>query len=220
MGAKRSAAKPHGIPAKQLDLFFFWRSARRGSPGGSGTLSHLPPQAEPAPVASPPPAARPGALTPSSRRSHPALAPATPPLPPLHERWTALRAAYFPNQPELDAYRIVWSTRKHKRTLASCNVYRRRVSVAMAMTLPEAEPHLDALLYHEMCHAALGVPKRAGGRRILHGREFRELERRHPGIVLLDRWIIDRGWSAAVRKFNRAAARSNGFKSTPTPRKR
>lgn len=117
--------------------------------------------------------------------------------------WRAIREHYFPDRPEIDGYRVIWSYRKHSFTLASCNVERRRVAVAHVMQLEDARPFLDPLLYHEMCHAVLGIPPRVNGRRQIHGREFKELERRHPGIQALDAWIRVGGWRTAVRKSRR-----------------
>ena len=117
--------------------------------------------------------------------------------------WRAIRAHYFPDRPEIDAYRVIWSYRKHSFTLASCNVERRRVAVAHVMQLEDARPFLDPLLYHEMCHAVLGIPPKVNGRRQIHGREFKALEHRHPGIQALDAWIRVGGWRTAVRKSRR-----------------
>ncbi len=126
--------------------------------------------------------------------------------------WRNIRHQYFPDQPEIDSYRVVWSPRRHTRTLASCSVRKKRIIVALAMSLPEANPHLEALLYHEMCHAALGEPQVNNRRRVIHGREFKQLERLHPGVRALDRWIKSGGWRDASKRMNRirgAAKRSN-----------
>jgi hypothetical protein len=121
----------------------------------------------------------------------------------LRELWTRLRAEYFPARPELDRYRLSWSNRRHTSCLASCNVELRRVLVAKAMALPDSAEHLEALLYHEMCHAALGFGKRRNGRRVLHGPEFKSLEARHPGVRRLNHWIRSGGWERAVQSARR-----------------
>ena len=126
--------------------------------------------------------------------------------------WIKIRRQYFPDQPAIDSYRVVWSPRRHTRTLASCSVRKRRIIVALAMSLPEANEHLEPLLYHEMCHAALGEPKVNNRRRVIHGREFKLLEKRHPGVRALDLWIRNGGWREASKRMNRirgAAKRSN-----------
>lgn len=128
--------------------------------------------------------------------------------PALSEIWFKLQQGYFPEVQTLNSYQIVWSTRKHRNTLASCNVELRRVSVAAAMKHPPSNIHLEALLYHEMCHAVLGRPKVVRGRRQVHGRDFKSLERRHPGIPALDSWVKSGGWHAEVRSFNRRKLRA------------
>lgn len=112
--------------------------------------------------------------------------------------WQSLRFEYFPERPDIDEYQVRWSDRRHTRCLASCNVYDRRVQVARAMAQSEARSHLAALVYHEMCHAVLGIPKIVGGRRVIHGRDFKLLEKRHPGIKALDAFIVSGGWKKAV----------------------
>lgn len=120
--------------------------------------------------------------------------------------WNQLANQYFPAQPEILEYRISWSTRKQKRTLASCNIRQLRVVVARELNREEHRRWLPALLYHEMCHAAIGMGvQRNGRKRLWHGAQFRSLELRHPEIPALDAWIKSGGWRQAVRS---ARARS------------
>ena len=102
----------------------------------------------------------------------------------LIEVWQTLCSQWFPDRSDLLEYQIQWSTRPQKRTLASCNPYRRQVWVARELQPPQFAEYLPALIYHEMCHAYLGTDVRqANGRRAWHGREFKALERRHPGTA-------------------------------------
>jgi hypothetical protein len=119
----------------------------------------------------------------------------------LRSTWCSLRRQYFPNRHDLDSYAVQWASRKRIRLLATCNISDREVVVAPAMNQPSCVPFLEPLLYHEMCHAALGEPKVVNGRAIYHGREFRTLEQRHPGIRILDAWIRRGGWDGAVESF-------------------
>ncbi len=129
----------------------------------------------------------------------------------LRELWEKIRREYFPELPELDDYHVFWSRRNHRSTLASCNITRRRVGVAGVLAAIEYTPYLEPLLYHEMCHAALGKPKQVNGRRIYHGREFRALERRHPDIQLLNQWIKNGGWHKAVRTSLRTSTKKKSL---------
>ena len=121
--------------------------------------------------------------------------------PELFQLWSTVRREYFPDRPELDQYLVTWSRRRQRRTLASCHVRRKEVHVAKELRDPLFTKHLPALLYHEMCHAALG--EEVGyhkGKRAWHGPRFRALEQRHPGISELDAWIRAGGWAYAVRR--------------------
>ena len=121
--------------------------------------------------------------------------------PELTQLWHSLRMDFFPEAPALDDYVIGWSTRRQRRTLASCEVRRHIVRVAKELKDPLFGPYLEPLLYHEMCHAALGTE--VGyyrGKRAWHGPRFKALEKRHPGIRTLDAWIKGGGWSYAVRR--------------------
>ena len=121
--------------------------------------------------------------------------------PELSQVWRAVREQYFPDRSDLDQYIVSWSRRRQRRTLASCHVGKKIVHVAKELRDPLFSKYLPALLYHEMCHAALG--QNVGyhrGKRAWHGPRFRELERRHPGIAELDDWIKSGGWAYAVRR--------------------
>lgn len=121
----------------------------------------------------------------------------------LVEIWNLLRLRYFPESANLTNYRVTWSNRKHTATLATCNTEKQRVRIAATLQAPQWQWTLEPLIYHEMCHAYLGKPEIRRGRRIVHGKAFRTLERRHPLIQTLDQWIKDGGWTAAVRASRR-----------------
>jgi len=118
----------------------------------------------------------------------------------LYRTWTNLRNEYFPDRAELDSYTISWSSRSQKRVLASCNIRRRHVVVARELFEPSACRWIQAVLYHELCHAVIGEGVRTqGGKRQWHGPEFRALEARHPDIEPMNIWIRTGGWAMAVR---------------------
>jgi hypothetical protein len=119
----------------------------------------------------------------------------------LKDLWVRIRMEYFPAQTELDDYTIYWVERIQLRVLGTCNYERRVVRISRALDHPELVRQLEALIHHEMCHAALGKPPRKNGRRVIHGHEFRALENTHPDKAFLDDWIKSGGWSSAVRSY-------------------
>lgn len=121
----------------------------------------------------------------------------------LKDIWLRLRHEYFPEQTEIDNYDVKWSDRNQKSLLASCNIAKAKVKVAKALDHYSCKEIIEPLLFHEMCHAALGEPKVVRGRRIMHGRDFKALERKHPKIPLLNAWIRDGFWDKAVRRYRR-----------------
>lgn len=119
----------------------------------------------------------------------------------LIETWAKLVLKFFPERSDLYEYSIKWSNRRQKRTLATCNIKLKRVKVAKELKNPEHWHILEALIYHEMCHAVLGFSiKKTVGKTPWHGKEFKQLEARHPGIAQLNSWIKQGGWRRAVRQ--------------------
>jgi len=115
--------------------------------------------------------------------------------------WAEVAGEYFPDLHHLHEYLIIWSSRRQKRTLASVNLNKRRVLVAMELNDPLFFIHLPALLYHEMCHAVISTDVSVrNGRRQWHGKQFKILEKQHPGIPELERWIKAGGWRYAVAR--------------------
>lgn len=115
--------------------------------------------------------------------------------------WKNLRREFFPDHAHIDEYTVAWSARPQKRVLASCNIRRRRIVVAQELFEPTAARWIAPVLYHEMCHAVIGegVHLSQSGKRLWHGRQFRQLEARHPDIEAMNAWIATGGWAMAVR---------------------
>ena len=135
--------------------------------------------------------------TPTHRRTAKALNEATE----LKCLWIKIRQNYFHERPDLDLYKVCWSSRRQKRVLGSCNIHRHLVRIATELRHDSVKEWLDPLLYHEMCHAVLGVSVRSvSRRRAWHGTEFKRLEHRHPKTSALDLWIKTGGWRDAVRR--------------------
>lgn len=123
------------------------------------------------------------------RRAHPGTSD-----PALYEIWKGLRHQWFSERHDLDQYIVTWSNRPQKRTLASCNIHRKKVLVAREMMHPDCQRWLSPLIYHEMCHAVLGESVKRW-----HGPEFKALERLHPEMKEFDLWVKSGGWAKAVR---------------------
>lgn len=118
----------------------------------------------------------------------------------LQKIWIFLRRQYFPQNLELENYLICWSKRRQLRTLASCNIAKKKINVAKELDHPACLKWLNPLLYHEMCHAVLADKIHAShGKMKFHGPEFKHLERRHPLYKELNQWIRSGGWLHAVR---------------------
>lgn len=117
----------------------------------------------------------------------------------LHDLWCRIRREWFPDRPEIERYQVRWSNRRQKRTLAVCYPENKLVRVARELNVAEHSRWLTPLLYHEMCHAVIGMRRRQDNKRSWHGPEFRALERQHPEIAALDAWIKCGGWLRAVR---------------------
>lgn len=116
--------------------------------------------------------------------------------------WQGLARDFFPDIVEqINSYEVSWSSRPQKRVLASCNIRKRRVIVAQELLEPAATRWLSPVLYHEMCHAVIGdgVNLSESGRRMWHGRQFRQLEARHQDIPAMNAWIRSGGWAMVVR---------------------
>lgn len=120
--------------------------------------------------------------------------------PALQKLWYQLRRNWFPDRPDIDEYRVIWSSRPQKRTLASCSTEDKIIRVARELSYPQHSPWLEPLLYHEMCHCYIGNRVAASnGRRQWHGPEFKALEQRHPQIKAFNQWIRAGGWLSAIR---------------------
>ncbi len=117
--------------------------------------------------------------------------------------WGKLENEYFPGDKNLSIYSITWAKRYSKRNLAYCDYQKKRVVVSPVMNNIKLLHMLEPLIYHEMCHAKLGEPKRVRGRYIYHGKDFHKLEALHPFIKEFNDWIHNGGWANAKRVYAR-----------------
>ena len=118
--------------------------------------------------------------------------------PELKALWISIRKTWFPELSEIDNYRVIWSSRRQKRTLASCNIKSQRIVVARELNHAPVKIWLEPILYHEMCHAVLKSRLSPSGRRMWHDAPFRVLENQHPMIPAMNDWIRSGGWFKAI----------------------
>jgi predicted metal-dependent hydrolase len=95
----------------------------------------------------------------------------------LLESFKRVNAEYFKSrieQPEL-----CWSPARARRTLGSYQERADRVIISQMFDQPHVPPFvLDYLMYHELLHKFLGVGRRDSGKRLMHGQDFKRLEKR------------------------------------------
>lgn len=95
---------------------------------------------------------------------------------------TSVRRAAFAERTDLRDVTADWSgvvgRARRRIRLGSWNPDRRLILVHRRLDAPDVPGFFVAsVVHHELCHAALEPPRRVGGRRILHGADFRRLER-------------------------------------------
>jgi predicted SprT family Zn-dependent metalloprotease len=118
----------------------------------------------------------------------------------LQNKWNEIFLEYFPLNKELLDYKVGWSPRRQKRVLASVCLRRKYVKVAKELNRDDLWEYIEPLLYHEMCHAVLGLDiSKKNGKKQWHGKDFKSLENQHPKMKHLRDWIKAGGWASAVR---------------------
>jgi hypothetical protein len=94
----------------------------------------------------------------------------------LDESFDRVNVRYFKSQmakPEL-----CWSPVRARRLLGSYHERRDRLIISQLFDSPRIPAFvLDFLMFHELLHKFLGIGKRNDGKRLVHGRDFRKLER-------------------------------------------
>jgi hypothetical protein len=86
----------------------------------------------------------------------------------------------------------VWGERRRRRSirLGSYSYESKLVRIHPSLDRPDVPRYVvEAVVYHELAHAALPEPACRSGRRRLHPPEFRALERRFPDHERAERWI-------------------------------
>jgi hypothetical protein len=96
----------------------------------------------------------------------------------LDECFNRVNADYF--QSKLDVPQLCWSPVKARRILGSYQERNDRLIISKLFDNPKVPLYvLDYLMFHELLHKFLGIGRRGDGKRCMHGKEFREMERQY-----------------------------------------
>jgi hypothetical protein len=122
----------------------------------------------------------------------------------LDEAFRAVNARYFDNR--LQA-RLTWSPRlgglsTHSVSQDGDGAAYHLISISRGYDSPEVTPEiLGGVVYHECLHIAI-PPRREGGRRVVHGPDFRRREREYDHFEIWRRWHRD-GLPKALKRLKR-----------------
>lgn len=96
----------------------------------------------------------------------------------LEESFQRINQEYF--QSQLPQPELCWSPVRAKRLLGSYHHRKDRLIISRVFDSPKVPVFvLDFLMYHELLHKFLGVGRKDDGRRCIHGKEFRDLEKQY-----------------------------------------
>ena len=94
----------------------------------------------------------------------------------LDESFERVNSTYF--QSQLAKPQLCWSPVRARRLLGSYHERKDRLIISQVFDSPKIPLWvLDYLMFHELLHKFLGIGRRGDGRRCMHGREFREIEK-------------------------------------------
>ena len=106
----------------------------------------------------------------------------------LGKRFTYLNNLYFKG--ELSDLTLYWAERKSKRILGQFVPHRREILINSTLDHPLVpESVVDFVLYHEMLHARLDPKISKTGRKTVHHREFKRMERQFEGYNFANEFI-------------------------------
>ncbi len=95
----------------------------------------------------------------------------------LEESFARVNAEYFHSQ--LAQPQLCWSPVQARRILGSYQERSDRLIISQLFDSPRVPLYvLDYLMFHELLHKFLGIGRREDGKRCMHGREFREIEKK------------------------------------------
>ena len=96
----------------------------------------------------------------------------------LDESFARVNRTYF--QSQLEKPELCWSPVRARRLLGSYHERKDRLIISQIFDSNKVPAFvLDYLMYHELLHKFLGIGRRDDGRRSVHSREFKQLEKRY-----------------------------------------
>jgi hypothetical protein len=94
----------------------------------------------------------------------------------LEDSFNRVNSEYF--QSQLQQPELCWSPVHARRVLGSYQERSDRLIISRVFDSPNVPIFvLDYLMYHELLHKFLGIGRRNDGKRCMHGKEFREIEK-------------------------------------------
>jgi len=105
----------------------------------------------------------------------------------LLEIFNELNTIYF--QEALQQPHISWSRRKNRHRLGSYHADQKKLLISRILDHPHVPLFVvEGIVYHEMLHMIHPI-QRHNGRRIIHGRNFKNDERKFVNHIKLERWL-------------------------------
>jgi hypothetical protein len=111
----------------------------------------------------------------------------------LDESFERVNSEYFKSQ--LEKPELCWSPVRARRILGSYQERYDRLIISRVFDSPHVPMYvLDFLMFHELLHKFLGIGRRNDGKRLMHGREFREIERSFKYFDQAEAFLKQQSW--------------------------
>jgi len=92
-----------------------------------------------------------------------------------------VNTTYFSGR--LEKPELCWSPVRARRVLGSYQERYDRLIISKVFDTPQVpEFVLDYLMFHELLHKFLGIGRREDGKRCMHGKEFRSIEKQFQAV--------------------------------------
>jgi hypothetical protein len=111
----------------------------------------------------------------------------------LDESFDRVNSEYFKSQ--LEKPELCWSPVRARRILGSYQERYDRLIISRVFDSPKVPMYvLDFLMFHELLHKFLGIGRRNDGKRLMHGREFRQIERSFKYFDQAEAFLKQQSW--------------------------